>query len=272
MIIHGMKWRMILLGLLCSQVLLLAAPVTVSLFTVQGTPIAYRYQINGTDPDSWEEVAQREFTIRYESDAPQEDTIYLEHTLDGENWVSSAYYTFNPALTRWFRWGYEQDRVMNARSFGYSLAAGAQRALGVLADHYGQALTGALRVPLTQQKGLPTQLFTHIGYSRASSKDSRVESFHDLDLGIGGLYTIKAGSFTIAPSIRTGILLHLPDYAEGVSGESYYGDLFGSIGIMTSIGLNEQIALYAEGRVTAFPEKGYIGLLSGIETGLTMAL
>ena len=272
MMIHGMRWRLILLGLLFLQGILYARPMVLSLSTVQGEPIAYRYQVNGTDHDSWVEVSQRDFTIKYESDAPQEDTIYLEHTLHGENWVYSAYYTFDPVLDRWFRWGYENDPVMNDHSFSYSLAAGAQRALGVLADHYGQAFTGALRMPLTQQEGLPIQLFTHIGYSRASSKDSRIDTFHDLDLGIGGMYSIKAGMLTIAPSIRTGVLLHLPDYSEGVSGESYYGDLFGSIGIMTSIELSRQTALYAEGRVTAFPEEGHVGLLSGIETGLTLTL
>ena len=60
---------------------------------------AYRYQLDGEDPDGWTEVSGDTDSVTIENlDAEKEYTLYLQRSYDGVNWSGSAKCTVKATL------------------------------------------------------------------------------------------------------------------------------------------------------------------------------
>ena len=78
---------------------------------------AYRYQIDGEDPDGWTVVGSDVTSIEIAGlDAEAEHTLHLQRSYDGENWSASATSTAKADLSK-------QPAVRIYRYGGYELKA-----------------------------------------------------------------------------------------------------------------------------------------------------
>ncbi|MCF7942260.1 MAG: hypothetical protein K9M84_11640 [Spirochaetia bacterium] len=271
---RGTRLFMLIIIMVCSPAAVTAQTVGVALHTVRGEAVSYRYQINDRSPEAWTETEEQSFTITYESDAVTEDVLHLEYTPDGTIWLPCSYYTFDPSSDRWVAWSYERSQQDPAVPSRFQISCGAQALtpFGCLSDRCGQTYGGRIRLAGNPAASQPGGFFTELGYGLGSTVDERIEEFHDLNAGIGGFYTFSTGSLTLIPLISGGVLFHLLDYAEGISGETFYVDMFGSMGLQAAIEVAAGLDIYAESRVLAFPEQDRVGVFAGLETGIMVDL
>lgn len=245
--------------------------VSLRVQTLSGPAAAYRYMLAGRNQGIWQEVPADTSLISFQTSDRENELILLEYTDDLESWLPCAEISYDLMTDRWQVSDAEHvDQELRVSSVMIDSGAMMLLPVGDLRDHYGNEYGGLVRFSKDSTAALGW--FGELSYGMGLSNDARVDLFHDLGAGIGGSYTLEAGPATFRPYISGGLLLHMPDYAEGTSGDAFYIDEYGSLALQAAVSVSRSWDLFAESRLLVFPEQDRIGMLAGLHTGISVEL
>jgi len=245
-------------------------PLRVVIKPVSNRIQSIRFQTGADETDIWTEVSASNPALVLETFDSNKDRLFVQQSQDNQVWSSSYEYRYSPSDKRWTVTPTEADSSSLVESLDLKLYN--LYPLSKSSTYYSYVIGAGLKMNMALNKQETLLGYAELAYSRGPSKSDWVDTMQAVNLSVGMGYRVAiTDKLQMTPELGYGVVVHLlnADFdQDGTKTFEPFVDQQVRLSLNLSYALSETYTLIVAPLGVMFFEKGTIGTLLGLQTGL----
>lgn len=231
---------------------------------------AIRYQTGAGATGTWIEIDASNPVLVLEAFDSNQDKLFVQQSQDKLFWSGSYEYQYNPLVKTWTVSPSESGKPSLVESLDLKLYN--LYPLSKSSTYYAYVIGAGLKMNIALNAQNHFAGYAEVAYSKGPSKCDWVDSMQAVNMSVGMGYRFGlTDKLQVTPELGYGVVLHLlnADFDEdGTKSFETFIDQQVRLSLNLSYTLSENYTLIVAPLGVVFFEKGNIGTLLGIQTGL----
>lgn len=231
---------------------------------------AIRYQAGTEVTNTWTGLDTSNPVLVLEAFDSNRDRLFVQQSQDSQSWGPSYEYKYNPSSRSWTVSPIGSETSSLVESLDLKLYG--LYPLSKSSTYYSYVLGAGLKMNIALDTQKPFIGYTEVAYSKGPSKSDWVECMQALNMSVGMGYRFSlTDKLQLTPELGYGVVLHLlnADFDEdGTKSFEPFIDQQVRLSLNLTYVISENYTLIAATLGVVFFEKGNIGTLLGLQTGL----